>query len=144
MNVVPHLILEKEGKVLLLHRTRTKVTANTWCTPCGGIEPGESPSTAIRRESFEELGIILNMWTHVFTLSYKGKDYFDPSKVYEDINLFFFADEYDGTPFNREPHKHGEMSFFKYDEWPSTTLAVIPFALRALKRGEHYGELDAA
>ncbi len=43
-----------EGRVLLLLRDEESKHGGTWGLPAGGIEPGESPVQAARREFFEE------------------------------------------------------------------------------------------
>jgi len=47
------------GKILLLHRQDYKPQGNTWGVPAGKVEKGESPEEALKREVFEETGILL-------------------------------------------------------------------------------------
>ena len=46
-------ILDEGGRVLLTRRADN----GQWCLPSGGMEPGESPSEAVIRETFEETGL---------------------------------------------------------------------------------------
>jgi ADP-ribose pyrophosphatase YjhB (NUDIX family) len=48
-------ILEKEGKILLLKRTKPNETY--WVFPGGGVEAGENLEDALKREVFEETGL---------------------------------------------------------------------------------------
>ena len=49
------LMIDGEGRVLLLKRSITAVDyQKTWCFPGGGIEDGEMPLAAARRETIEE------------------------------------------------------------------------------------------
>ena len=51
-------ILLRDGAVLLEHRAaNARVYAGLWDTPGGHVRAGETPSTALRREAEEELGI---------------------------------------------------------------------------------------
>ena len=63
---------EYEDKVLLLKRHSQKVEGNKWGIPGGKIDDGESPKTAIIRESFEEMGWDISN-TH--NLEHIGKHY---------------------------------------------------------------------
>lgn len=53
--------IEKEDRVLMLHRVRKKHDENEgkWIGVGGHMEPGESPDECIRRETLEETGLRL-------------------------------------------------------------------------------------
>ena len=53
------LLISPSGRILLIKYEDPKVTASPifWCTPGGGLEPGESLEDAARRELREETGI---------------------------------------------------------------------------------------
>lgn len=48
--------MEYEGKILLLHRQDHKEHGNCWAVPGGKIDKGETPTSGIAREVFEETG----------------------------------------------------------------------------------------
>jgi 8-oxo-dGTP diphosphatase len=51
-------VIEREGQILLLKRSRTKDHApGEWETGSGGILPGETPQAAVLREAKEETGL---------------------------------------------------------------------------------------
>lgn len=68
-NAVRALILDPDGNVLLVHfdwagdaeqasaPAGLDIAGGFWACPGGGIDPGESPETALRRELAEELGL---------------------------------------------------------------------------------------
>lgn len=49
--------LEHDGRILLLHRQDYKPQGNTWSTPAGKIENGETYEEALAREMREELSL---------------------------------------------------------------------------------------
>ena len=52
-------ILVRNGSIFLVRRSAKKERhAGEWNFPGGGIEEGETPEQALKREMFEELGII--------------------------------------------------------------------------------------
>lgn len=55
--VVVHLLLEAEGRVLLLQRAGTGRADGAWAPPGGHLEAGETPLAAARRECEEEVGV---------------------------------------------------------------------------------------
>ncbi|WP_379153553.1 NUDIX domain-containing protein [Paenibacillus sp. sgz5001063] len=53
---VAAVIRNEEGEVLLLRKGGEQL----WGLPAGAIEPGETPSRALRREVYEETGLMVN------------------------------------------------------------------------------------
>jgi 8-oxo-dGTP pyrophosphatase MutT (NUDIX family) len=55
------LLVDPEGHILLQHRDSVApVAPDKWALPGGGIEPGEEPEAAARRELLEEAGLTLD------------------------------------------------------------------------------------
>jgi len=55
------LILEKNGKILVERRKKSKTTSpGSIITPAGHVNEGETKEEALKREMFEELGIKIN------------------------------------------------------------------------------------
>ncbi|MEU3495978.1 NUDIX domain-containing protein [Kitasatospora cineracea] len=75
------LLLDPDGRVLLLHGTDPAEPGTTWwITPGGGIEPGESPAEAARRELAEEIGLTDVDWGPLVAygtaeFSFRGREY---------------------------------------------------------------------
>lgn len=57
VQVAAVLVVDVQGRVLLQHRDGNAAWPNKWGLPGGGIEPGETPEEAARRELEEETGL---------------------------------------------------------------------------------------
>lgn len=77
--VVRALLLSPEADVLLM-RWVTEGSRPIWVAPGGGIEPGETPACALRRELEEELGLAVSdlgpvLCVHEHTFNWREKRY---------------------------------------------------------------------
>ena len=52
------LVLDQEDRVLLVRFVHPKTGEEFWTTPGGGLDPGESVETGLRRELREETGLL--------------------------------------------------------------------------------------
>ncbi|TNP07977.1 MULTISPECIES: NUDIX domain-containing protein [Bacillus cereus group] len=67
-------IIVQEGKIALIKRIREDETYYVF--PGGGIEEGETPEEATRREIFEELGVHIKVEHLIAKVEYKGTEYY--------------------------------------------------------------------
>ncbi|RAT08128.1 DNA mismatch repair protein MutT [Bacillus cereus] len=67
-------IIVQEGKIALIKRIREEETYYVF--PGGGIEEGETPEEATRREIFEELGVHIKVEHLIAKVEYKGMEYY--------------------------------------------------------------------
>ncbi len=57
---VVSVLVEYDGKILLLHRQDHKPEGGTWCLPAGKVDSGEDLAHAMSRELLEETGIMID------------------------------------------------------------------------------------
>jgi 8-oxo-dGTP pyrophosphatase MutT (NUDIX family) len=82
------LVLDSWDRVLLIHARDPDEPGNEWWElPGGGIDPGETPQTAARRELAEETGILAGelgpcLWTRETRFRYRGRSHHRRETVY--------------------------------------------------------------
>jgi 8-oxo-dGTP diphosphatase len=89
-NVSVLILFDGESRILLQHRTEDAPTfPNYWAFFGGGVEDGESPEQAVKRESLEELKYAVNAPRLLVAqrFIYKGDEY----------AKHVFVEKYDGT-----------------------------------------------
>lgn len=64
----------QEGKIALIKRIQEDETYYVF--PGGGIEEGETPEEATKREIFEELGVHIKVEHLIAKVEYKGTEYY--------------------------------------------------------------------
>ena len=74
-------ILVKDKKVALIKRTRDRMVYYVF--PGGGIENGETPEEATKREAFEELGVKINVKDCIQIVQYNGTQYYFMAELIE-------------------------------------------------------------
>ncbi|PFV77692.1 DNA mismatch repair protein MutT [Bacillus sp. AFS059628] len=67
-------IIVQEGKIALIKRIRDGETYYVF--PGGGIEEGETPEEATKREAYEELGVHIEVEHLIAKVEYKGTEYY--------------------------------------------------------------------
>jgi len=143
MLIVPHLILKKDGKILLIKRSKSsKIWSGNWHCVTGKIENNESPKEAIIRETKEEIGVTLDKIDLGVTVFLIEKDYFDSSKEFYGLELFFVSDLPDGqVPKNIEPLKQDAIGWFDPSELPMPIIPGVKFGIESHVKGLNYAEL---
>ncbi len=129
-----HLILVRDGLVLLLRRSNTDYEDGKLSVVAGHIDGGETAREAICREAREEAGIELAPDDLAFAQIVHRAD------RDERVSFFFAATRWRGEVRNMEPHKASELGWFPLDALPSDMVPYVREALLRWREGEFYGE----
>ncbi len=106
------LILEKDGKVLLVRRKGAH-GEGSWSTPGGHLEFGESPESCAIRETKEEVGVTASdpkfaaLTNDVFKK--EGKHY---------ITIWMRSYNFTGLPYPAAAEEVAELGWFGWDKLP--------------------------
>lgn len=84
--------IERESRLLMLHRTKKKNDANhdKWIGVGGGLEPGETPEACALREIFEETGLTATEYR------YRGVVHFSSDEYEPEIMHLFTVTGFEG------------------------------------------------
>jgi len=118
-----HVVLERNGEVLMMRRAGTGFFDGLYSLPGGHVEPGESLRAAAVRELSEETGVrvrpdTLEMLGVVHRLSDTNR-----------IDFFLGAPVWQGEPLIRERDKCDAMGWFGRHALPDSTVDYVRAAL---------------
>lgn len=134
------LVLIDNGRVLCLRRANTGIEDGLYVVPMGGVQEGETPLEAVIRESFEEVGVIIDPQDLTLAhLMYRKHIQPDGYFFYQQ-DIFFVTRRYKGEISNKEPHKADEVAFFPLDELPQNFSPCVRKALECLVNDVTYSE----
>jgi 8-oxo-dGTP diphosphatase len=129
-----HLLLIRDGRILLLRRRNTDYENGKYSVVAGHMEDAETAREAICREAHEEAGIELApedlAFAHVVHRADRGQR----------VGFFFSACRWRGEPRNMEPHKAGDFGWFPLDALPDDMVAYVRRAIELWRAGEAYSE----
>lgn len=92
------LLVDDSRRLLLIHE-RLEHGGTHWLTPGGGVERGEHPREAARRETLEETGIELDLPADAEAVLVTRRNWSWAGVDYDQVDHFFLARVPDGTPF---------------------------------------------
>lgn len=131
------IILEKDGKILLIRRANTGYQDGKYEVPSGHVEEGEMLTVAAAREAKEEVNAdILPENLEFVHLIYKPKH--DPTG--DRANIFFRAKVWSGEVKNMEPNKCDDIKWVGWDELPESFVPDTREALQNIQKGIFFKE----
>lgn len=125
-----HLLFYRQGEegleTLLLKRRNTGFKDGMYSLVAGKLDGGEEVKAAAAREAWEEAGVKLDSGelevAGVYHRLNTDSEWFD---------FFLVVRRWDGEPYNKEPHKCEELTWFPVNRLPDT---VIPYIRNALEK----------
>ncbi|MGH3679730.1 MAG: NUDIX hydrolase [Natronosporangium sp.] len=125
-----HLIVRREGRIVMLRRANTGYGDGRLHLPSGHLEPNESVVDGVIREAKEEIGVGVEpsalRCVHVMHRA-------DPDG--DRVGFFFEADWWSGEPGNQEPEKCSELVWVDPAAVPEDTIAYPAAAVARTERG---------
>ncbi|MEV0347686.1 NUDIX domain-containing protein [Nonomuraea sp. NPDC050680] len=125
-----HVMLVRDGMVLLGKRAGTGYGDGQWHLPSGHLEPGESVVGAAIREAREEVGVTIRPedleFAHVM------------HRAPDRVGLFFVARKWAGEPYNAEPHKCAALAWRPLGRLPDDTIGYPAEAIARVLEEEPF------
>lgn len=123
--VAVHLILIKNGKILLLRRYNTGYEDGNYSVVAGHIDGKESVITSMQREAKEEAGIkIKEEDLEIVHVMHRN------SEDRESIDYFLTCKKYEGNIQIMEKDKCDELKFYDLENLP---INVIPYVRKGIE-----------
>lgn len=119
------LIFVRDGQVLLAQRQGTGYADGMWNLPSGKLEAGETVTQAAIRECSEEVGVQLTEDDLRFAHLIHYRNHLGHAR----IGVFFEVTHWTTEPFNAEPHKCAQISWWPLVHLPENTY---PYTARGL------------
>lgn len=130
-----HLILIKDGKILLSRRFKTGYEDGNYSIVAGHLDGDETFIQAMVREAKEEanIDIVVKDLKVVHVMHRK-------SPPEERIDFFIKASKWKGELEIMEPNKCDNLKWFSIDNLPANTIPYIRQAIENIKNEVYYSE----
>lgn len=132
---VSHLILIKNGKILLSRRFNTGYQDGNYSVAAGHLDGNETFINAMIREAKEEAGLDIKAEDLEVIHAMHRK-----SPPDERIDLFLKANKWQGEPKIMEPDKCDDLRWFPIDNLPANTVPEIKYAIKNIRNKIFYSE----
>jgi 8-oxo-dGTP diphosphatase len=139
-----HLLLIRDGKVLLLHRFNTGYEDGNYSVPAGHLDGNEPVSEAMAREAKEEIGVFIDPTALRVVHVMHRQASPDGHQANERVDFFLTTSQWDDKPSIMEPDKCDELSWRPLDNLPHNTIPYIRAAIEAYRSGKYYSEFGWA
>jgi len=124
-----HLLLVRDGKVLLLRRRNTGYEDGNYSVVAGHLNGDEEVKAAAIREAQEEAGIdIAPEDLRVVGVMHRRSDD-------ERIDFFLAASSWSREVVNNEPEKCGELAWFDMGDLPDDVVPYVRRGIENYRRG---------
>jgi len=129
-----HLLLIRDGSILLARRANTGYEDGRYSVVAGHVDAGEAATAAMVREAREEAGIAIRpedlRLAHVM----------HRRSLEERVEFFFTAERWQGTPTICEPDRCDHLEWFPLSGLPDTMVAYVRAALERHLAGATFSE----
>jgi 8-oxo-dGTP diphosphatase len=129
-----HVILERDGEILLLERQGTGYCDGMLHLPSGHLDEGETITDGAAREAHEEVGIRIDSADLRLAAVVHHRQRADLARV----GMFFTTDQWDGEPYNAEPHKCGKLLWCDPRVLPSNIIDYPAVGIRSYLTGTRF------
>ncbi len=134
-SVNAYLILRHKDEILFYLRKNTGYCDGMWSLVAGHVEDGEPASTAMIRETREEIGIELSSsQIKVVHVMHRKTNRLN-------VDVFFDCRSWHGVIKNLESEKCEKLEFFPVSVLPSNIVDYVAIALDHIAQGEFYSEI---
>lgn len=132
------IILKKENHILLVQRHNTDWACGHWNFPGGLLEENETLTAAAARETLEEVGVVVN--PSDFSLVQVLHVHANNKNTQDIIGIYFMTEIWQGTPTNKEPHRHSNVAWFNLGTLPQDITEHALLAIESIKTNKKYSE----
>lgn len=132
------IILKENSKIFLVQRHNTDWASGCWNFPGGLLEENETLTAAAARETYEEIGVIIE--PSDFTLAHVLHVRANDKNTQDIIGFYFLAVSWQGTPSNKEPHRHKDAQWFNMNDLPEYITEHAILAIQSIITDKKYSE----
>jgi 8-oxo-dGTP diphosphatase len=111
------VVAVRDRRVALLKRSKSGTWPGQWCLPGGRVEQGETLMQCCRRELAQETGLSVLRFCFQCVTECLGPPHL--------VGLVYRARTVSGELTNREPDRHDEVGWFRWDDLPAPLMPGV-------------------